>query len=256
MHELADRPRVREPHRPTMNREYHRWFSPSLGRDMELLLFGHAGAKVVAFPTSMGRFFDWEGRGLVGALGGQVERGDLQLCCVDSIDGESWYAKNRSVADRAKRHDQYDRYVLDEVLPFLDGCNPNPFVITAGASFGGYHAVNFGLRHPERVGRVLSMSGLCDITRFTDGYYDQAVYFNNPCDFIANEHDPARLEKLRGVDVILAVGRDDALCESNRRLSHLLWGKGVWHALRVWDGWAHDWPFWQQMLTLYISGHD
>ncbi|MGD8805869.1 MAG: esterase, partial [Chloroflexota bacterium] len=27
-----------------MKREYHRWYSPSLGRDMELLIFGHAGA--------------------------------------------------------------------------------------------------------------------------------------------------------------------------------------------------------------------
>ncbi len=30
-----------------MKREYHKWFSPSLGRDMELLVFGHA-----AFPLS------------------------------------------------------------------------------------------------------------------------------------------------------------------------------------------------------------
>jgi esterase/lipase superfamily enzyme len=34
-----------------MNREYHRWYSHRLGRDMELLIFGHAGAKVLVFPT-------------------------------------------------------------------------------------------------------------------------------------------------------------------------------------------------------------
>lgn len=28
-------------------RSYHRWFSASLQRDMELLVFGHAGARVV-----------------------------------------------------------------------------------------------------------------------------------------------------------------------------------------------------------------
>ncbi len=29
-----------------MKREYHKWSSPALGRDMELLVFGHAGLPV------------------------------------------------------------------------------------------------------------------------------------------------------------------------------------------------------------------
>ena len=58
-----------------MKREYQRWYSASLHRDMELLAFGHAGARVIVFPTSMGRFFQWEDPGLVGALGEHLERG-------------------------------------------------------------------------------------------------------------------------------------------------------------------------------------
>jgi esterase/lipase superfamily enzyme len=38
-----------------MHREHHRWFSPALGREMELLVFGHSGARVIVFPTSQGR---------------------------------------------------------------------------------------------------------------------------------------------------------------------------------------------------------
>ena len=45
-----------------MRREYHRWWSPSLHRDMELLEFGHGGARVIAFPTSRGRFYEWADR--------------------------------------------------------------------------------------------------------------------------------------------------------------------------------------------------
>jgi hypothetical protein len=37
-----------------MHREYHRWFSQRLQRDMEMLVFGHAGAKVIVFPTRDG----------------------------------------------------------------------------------------------------------------------------------------------------------------------------------------------------------
>jgi esterase/lipase superfamily enzyme len=239
-----------------MKREYHRWFAPALQRDMELLAFGHGGARVLAFPTSMGRFHDWEDRGLVGALAEHLERGWLQLFCVDSVDAESWYAKQTPPAQRVRRHGEYDRYLVDEVLPFTLRQNPNGFLIVTGASFGAYHAVNFAFRHLEAVGRVLGMSGLYDVKQFVDGYYDENVYFNNPCDFLAGEHDPERLALLRRIDTILVTGRDDPNCGNNERLSNILWSKDVWHALRIWGGWAHDWPYWARMLQRYIGGHD
>ena len=217
-------------------------------------MFGHGGARMLAFPTSMGRFFDWEDRGMVSALADHLDQGWLQMFCVDSVDGESWYAKGSPPAARARRHVQYDRYLLSEVIPFTREANPNPFLITAGASFGGYHAVNFSFRHPEIVNRVIGMSGLYDISRWTDGYADADTYFNNPCQFIPNEHEPGRLDALRRLDIILAVGRDDGSRPNNEALSQMLWNKGIWHALRVWEGWAHDWPVWHQMIRLYVGG--
>ena len=239
-----------------MNREYHRWYSPSLGRDMEMLVFGHAGARVLVFPTSQGRFFEWEDRGMMVELSDHLNQGWIQMFSVDSVDSESWYAKRHHPGERAWRHMQYDRYLLDEVLPFTTYRNSNPFLITTGASFGAYHAANFAFRHPERVGRVIGMSGFYDISRFTGGYSDDNVYFNNPCAFIKNEHDPARLAALRHLDIILAVGRDDSSCGNNEYLSGILWDKGIGNALRIWDGWAHDWPWWRQMIRTYIGGHD
>ena len=100
------------------------------------------------------------------------------------------------------------------------------------------------------------MSGIYDITRFTDRYCDANVYYNNPMEYVANEHDPKRLAALQKLDIILAVGRDDPLAKENLRLSELLWGKQVWHAMRIWDGFAHDWPVWAHMLPYYIGGHD
>lgn len=239
-----------------MNREYHRWHSPSLNRDMEMLVFGHAGARVLVFPTSQGKFYEWEDRGMIRALGDHIHNGWLQVYCVDSIDSESWYCGWAHPSGRAYRHMQYDAYLFNEVLPFSERKNSNPFVITVGASFGGYHAMNFGLRHPSHVNRILAMSGLFDIRRFTDGYYDDNVYYNNPIDFIANEHQPERLELLRKLDIIIATGREDSLIESARALSAVLWAKGIGNALREWDGWAHDWQYWEKMLLLYIGGHD
>lgn len=79
-----------------MNREYHRWYSHRLGRDMELLVFGHAGAKVLVFPTRDGRFYEYENLRLVESLRPKIEAGQLQLFCLDSIDWETFYPKSGS----------------------------------------------------------------------------------------------------------------------------------------------------------------
>lgn len=239
-----------------MQQEYHRWFSPALQRDMDLNVWGHAGARVLVFPTSQGRYFEFSDRGMIDLLADSINRGWVQVYCVDSVDAESWYATHKHPAERAHRHAQYDQYLLNEVVPFSQQKNTNPFLITLGCSFGGYHAVTFGLKHPFVVSRILSLSGLCDIRGFTDGFYNDDIYFHNPVDFIANEQDEHRLAALRRQDIILAVGREDRLSASNERMSSILWAKGIGNALRLWDGWSHDWPYWEKMMQLYLSGHD
>ena len=239
-----------------MNREYHKWYSPALGKDMELLVFGHSGARVLVFPTSKGRYYEWEDRGMMNTLGEHLEKGWLQMYCVDSVDAESWYARWRHPGERAWRHMQYEQYLLQEVLPLSWQKNQNPFLITTGASFGAYHAVNFALRHPGLVGRTLGMSGIYEVDLWTDGYSDDNVYYNNPNAYIPNEHDWGRLDALQRMDIILVTGADDPLRSSTEEISAVLWRKGIGNALRVWDGWAHDWPWWKDMLVRYVGGHD
>lgn len=239
-----------------MKREYHKWYSPNLDRDMEMLVFGHAGARVLVFPTSQGRYFEWEDRGMMDALGEHLERGWIQVFCVDSDDARNWYANHLHPADRARRYVGYDRYLLHEVVPFGAHINSNPFLITTGASFGAYHAANFAFRYPRLVGRTIGMSGYYDISRWSQGYIDENIYYNNPCLYMPNESDSQRLEALRRQDIILAIGHDDALRSNTEYLSGVLWRKGIGNALRIWDGWSHDWPWWRQMIRLYIGGHD
>ena len=239
-----------------MHRAYHHWWSPSLHRDMELLEFGHGGARAIAFPTSRGRFYEWESRGMHHALAHYLANGWLHLTCVDGVDAESWYAYHQHPGARAWRHEQYTSYIINEVLPWTASRNSHPFVILTGASFGAFHALSIGLRYPDRVQRILSMSGLADIKMFLDGYHNETVYFQNPVDFIPNEHDPWRLDRLRRQNIILAVGRGDRLVHQNRALSGFLWSKGIGNALREWDGFAHDWPVWRHMVNQYIGGND
>jgi esterase/lipase superfamily enzyme len=240
-----------------MRRDYHRWFSPALGRDMELLVYGHSGARVLVFPSSMGRFFEWEDRAMIhDALGYQIEQGWLQVCCVDSVDEESWYARGKHPHDRAIRHAQYDAYVRDEVLPLLGYINPNPYLITTGVSFGAFHAMSFALRYPHLVGRVIGLSGVYDVRDIIGGYSDDIVYHYNPADFVIGESDGDRLAAMQRMDIIMAIGRDDRMRGANDYFSGRLWSKGIGNALRIWDGWSHDWPYWAKMLPTYIGGHD
>ena len=80
-------------HTPLMTeRHYLKEWSPVLGRDMELLVFGNAGLPLLVFPTSMGRFFQWEDFGMVDALRDKIEAGFVQLFCVDSVDERSEFS--------------------------------------------------------------------------------------------------------------------------------------------------------------------
>ncbi len=237
-----------------MRRDFHRWFSPSLGRNMELLVFGHAGAPVLAFPTSMGRFYEYEDFGMVGALSGHLERGWVQLFCPDGIDGESWYNRSIPPHDRALRHNQYERYLLDEVVPLIRQVNPNGFLMTTGASFGAYHAANLAFKHPDLFSRVVALSGQYDLAFLLRGYMDEDCYFNSPMTYLPNLADEHYLGAMRDhLQIILCAGGWSDICHQGTiDLSAVLRARGIPHTLDIWDQAWHDWPWWRQMTQKHI----
>src|SRR5271157_3577930 len=225
-----------------MRRDYIKWFSPSLNRDMELLAYGERGFPVVVFATSGGRFYEYEDRGMVGALARKIEAGELQLICVDSVDQESWYNRWARPADRLHRQNAFDAYLAVELAPFVRERTNWQQMATTGCSFGGYHAINFALRHPGLVAYAVSMSGAFDIPRrFLDGYYDENAYFHAPLDYLPNVNDEELLDKMRRNYYVLAVGNQDPQFDQNVRLAHILGTKRIPHVMDVWEGFGHDW---------------
>ena len=235
-----------------VNREYRKWWSPALGRDMELLVFGDRGAPVLVFPTSMGRFYQWEDFGIVSHMAPRIDAGWLQLWCVDSIDGESFYNKAMAPQDRARRHLAYERYLVDEVLPAIRYANGVDQLIVAGSSFGAFHALAFVTRRPGIARKAVGMSGAYDSARWLDGERGGDAYFVNPLAFLPNLNDDRYLAPLRETEIIIATGRDDPNVDESRRLAGVLQQKGVPAELDLWDGWAHDWPYWKDMVDRYI----
>jgi esterase/lipase superfamily enzyme len=236
-----------------MNREYHKRYSQDLQRDMEVLVFGHAGLPAVVFPTSMGRFYDYEDRGMIGVIAPKIERGELHCFCVDSVDAESWYNRGVCPRLRAERHVQYEKYMVNEFLPWVRSRNTDPRLTVTGCSFGGYHSVNFALKHPDVVTQCVSMSGAFDIHQFLDGYYDDTCYFNCPQDYLPNLGDEWYLERFRRMRIVLGSSDWDVCLDQNAKLSEKLNAKGVPHWLDVYqDHSPHDWPLWRRMAGKYF----
>ncbi len=236
-----------------MRREYVKWHSPSLHRDMELLAFGERGFPVVVFPTSGGRFYEYEDRGIVEAVRPKIERGELQLVCVDTVDRESWYNEWAQPQDRLHRQNAYDAYFARELAPFVRDRTSWPQMGATGCSLGGYHAINFALRHPDLVTYAVSMSGAFDIPkRFLNGFYNEDAYFHCPLDYLPNLNDGDLLSRMRRNFHVLAAGNGDPLFDQNVKLAQELGRKGIPHSLDVWEGFGHDWPWWHQMAEKFL----
>ncbi len=242
-----------------MIREYHKWFSPLLQRDMELLAFGHAGNPVLFFPTRTARFYDYEDWKVIDAIRPKIEAGQIQVYCLDSIDKESFYASEVTPAERIQRHLVYEQYILREVMDLVHRRNPGPELVAAGCSLGAYHAVNLAFKYPSMFSKVVGLSGRYDLTlqmeHFEDlfeGHMDETVYFNMPARFIPNLREEHLIAELKKMEIIFVVGQQDAFLDNNRQLSDALWRQGIWNALHIWDGESHKPRYWRYMVQLYL----
>jgi esterase/lipase superfamily enzyme len=232
-----------------LGEEYHKWHSPIIGREFEMLVFGHSGYPVILFPTSKGSYYQNKDMGLVETARWFLDNGKVKLYCPDSLDALSWYNKSIPPADRVRNHILYERLLLDEIVPRIVHETGHNRIAVAGCSFGGYHSANFAFRHPALTAFCFSMSGVFDIRSFTDGYYDDNIYFNNPVDYIPNDSDPA----LWQMGIVLGTGDRDICRGQNELMSRLLTVKSIPHWLDIRANRDHDWPMWKEMFPHYLS---
>ena len=236
-----------------MDREYIAWDSPILGRRMEMLWFGHAGKPMIWFPTSAGRFYQNEDFGLVGAVGDLVESGAIQICCVDSVDNESFYAKDRHPAERIRRHDQYDHYLANEVVPFArsKGADRRPdrdpgsvvrrlprdqLRAPPSRALRQDGGVLGQVRHPLVPGRLLGRALLLPLP-----------------DRQRAEHGPEWAWKLSSMDICIVTGETDNILEGSKQLIGILSAKGIRHRGDIWAApYGHDWPWWKVQIRSYV----
>jgi esterase/lipase superfamily enzyme len=242
-----------------MNIEYHSWDSRHLNQKMELKVYGHGGRPLLVFPTSSGRFFDFEDRGMINLVSNWIDAGKLQIFCIDSIDPQTWDKTWASVGERMNRHEEYDRYVTEEVVPFIREKNKGGMgIICSGVSMGATHAVNFFFRHPDVFGGTLALSGLYHTRSFFGDYQGEGAYFNSPLSFLPNLSDVKVLEQCRQGKIIVCAGQgawEDLMAQDTRELKNILETKNISAWIDLWGHDVnHDWPWWYKQFPHFISG--
>lgn len=235
---------------------------PSSGWTGQVAVHGHYGRPVLVFPSEGGSAWDFANNGMVDAVRRLVDEGRVKFYCVDSADAMAWADRSVPLEERARRHDVYEGWILNQVLPFVDNDlgGGGSELLTAGCSLGGYHAANIALRHAHLFPVALCLSGSYDPSEW-DGWGERgtAAYFHNPVDYVSHlggEH----LDWLRSrLHLVLVVGQGSwevdptRALPSTRRFAELLAAKGISHDLDVWGyDVPHDWPSWRRQLAHHL----
>lgn len=236
-----------------MDKTPKKWRSPSLGKEMNIDVFGTSGTPILALPSRGKPCSEWKEQGMVESISFQLNNGFNQLFCVDSIEQESFLNERISPEKRVMRHRQFESYIIEEVVPFIRDINKIDFIIVAGVDTGGYHAINLALKHPNKFGKAIGISGVYDIKSFMNGYYSDDVYYNNPVDYIPNLNKRELLYDIRDVDFRLVTYQDDSHKEEAIRMGDVLRLKFIEHRLDIWDlNGNNKWNLWKQMLQTHI----
>lgn len=242
-----------------MNISYHKWESPHLRHQTEIKVYGTKGKPLLVFPSSKGRFYDFENFGMIDTLKDFIENEKIVVFCADGIDWQTWFNPNCHPHDKGVRHNEYDQMVYHEIISFIKDYlqDPNAKIITTGCSFGAYHAANFFFRHPDVCSGLIALSGVYSLDFSVGECCDDEIYFNDPLKYLPNLKDAWYLDKFNASDIIICVGQgayEDWMLEQSKRLSEALDSIGVNHWFDLWGyDVNHDWPWWKKQIIYFLN---
>lgn len=234
-------------------------YSGALGREMHFNVYGHAGKPVIIFPSSGGSQNEFADFGMIDACRTFIDQGLIKVYTPDSIDGESWLSDYKAPWEKAAAHNAYDAYIIHELVPLIrHESHWGGSMIAAGCSMGGFHTINFALRHPDLFDTSIAMSGVYDARFFTGEFEGNVeVYYNSPIDSIWGQEDPWFLDRYRQNDFIVCVGQgawEEPHIADTKRLEHAFQAKNISGWFDFWGpDVAHDWEWWRIQWPYYLN---
>ena len=195
---------------------------------------------------------------MVGALSPLLDAGRAKLYCVDGADEYTWRADDVPLEERARRHGEFERWILEAVAPWIHDDTDGGEIVVTGASFGAYHAANFALKRADLFPLAISLSGVYDVSVVGWGERGDATYFSNPVDYVAHLHGD-HLDWLRSrASLLLVCGQGQwedttGALESTKAFARMLGEKGIRHELDLWGhDVPHDWPSWRAQIAHHL----
>ena len=240
-----------------MRREITSWYSPVLEKEMEAVAYGDNGFALLMFPTAAADFLEYERFQLIDELKPLIESGKVRVYSINSINSESWLNDEMHPSHKAIRHQQFNEYVVNEVVPYIhrDSGGLNK-IVTTGASLGALHAANSFFRRPDIFFGTIAMSGSYDLSYDSKDYFDEICYFNSPMHYLPNVEDESLISEMsndKNIYIVTGQGNYENP-ESSKRLSDILHRKQIPHTLDLWGhDVPHDWPSWRQMLPYILE---
>jgi esterase/lipase superfamily enzyme len=240
-----------------MKRVINSWYSPSLQKEMPVAAYGHYGFALLLVPTAAADFLEYERFQLLDSIAWFINSGKVKVFSIDSINRESWMNPSVPGREQVIRHQQWNEYVFNEVIPFIkSSTSPETPIFISGASFGALHSMNLFLKRPDLINGVMAMSGVYDLTEYTKGYYDEDVYFNSPMHYMPQLQDHSLLEHIRKsqhIHILTGSGNYEDPSSSGR-FAKILYDKGIGYEFDNWgEEWSHDWKTWRSMLPHYLE---
>jgi esterase/lipase superfamily enzyme len=240
-----------------MKRDLSSWYSPALSKEMPIVTYGDFGFALLLVPTAAADYLEYERFQLIDSIEHHIDSGKVKVFSINSMNNESWMNKEMQNEHKAIRHNQFNNYVFNEVLPFIKtSTSQDTPIIICGASFGALHSMNLFLKRPDMINGVIAMSGVYDLHEYTKGFNDDQVYFNSPMNYLPNLTDHWYLENIRKSHHIHLLSGSGSYedPQAARDFAALLYSKGITYELDIWGAdMTHDWPTWRAMLPSYLE---
>lgn len=178
--------------------------------------------------------------------------------------GDGWYTDSVS-NDKEK----WESYIVQELIPEVDkkfrtNTGRNQRAI-AGLSMGGFGALKFGLKYPEKFVLAGSFSGAVSAGQITekqfpgaigktiDGIFGPEGSENRKANDLTTIIRSLTPEKMKEIPFIyFDCGTEDFLFQSNREFVNLLVEKKVPHEYRQLPG-VHDWKYWDKQVQQFLQ---
>ena len=242
---------------------YHKEYSRNLGREMEYKVYGHQGKPVLVFPTSNGRFYQYEDAGMINAISGFIDDGKIQVWTVDGIDSETFYSTRQDNHSKITRHESYFNYINAELIPGIlsksreNNQGHDQRIAVTGCSMGAFHAANFYLRYPWYIDTVVALSGVYSTDYFFGNDKPVDIYLNSPIDYLKNNNDAFYMDRFRHSNLIFCCGQgayEDFMLEDTYKLRNVFENKKIPAWFDIWgkDS-VHDWPWWHKQIEYYFG---